>query len=165
MVIISYVMLSKCKPLGWCVFSSRHPHMVMCHAIKRQPFLGMAPRGVCMHLSVRRGIYICFLLVLWQVFFSGCLHGDEQVGPTAVMETAKLMVYAAMCHADSTAKVNVTAIYTQQNGQSSCIFQNCVEPKIEVYQPTPGAHRIVIQHSSIVAWWNYVLSRCVCAAE
>lgn len=39
------------------------------------------------------------------MFFSGCLHGDEQVGPTAVVETAKLMVYAAMCQADPAAKV------------------------------------------------------------
>ncbi|CAN0293967.1 unnamed protein product, partial [Ectocarpus fasciculatus] len=47
-----------------------------------------------------------------QVFFSGCLHGDEQVGPTAVVEVAKLMVYAAVCHADSTAKVGASG--TQQ---------------------------------------------------
>ncbi|CAM9333225.1 unnamed protein product [Ectocarpus sp. 4 AP-2014] len=39
-----------------------------------------------------------------EVFFSGCLHGDEQVGPTAVVEMAKLMVFAAVCHVDSTAK-------------------------------------------------------------
>lgn len=43
-----------------------------------------------------------------QVFFSGCLHGDEQVGPTAVLETAKLMVYAAVCQADATSKVQNT---------------------------------------------------------
>lgn len=45
----------------------------------------------------------------FQVFFSGCLHGDEQVGPTAVVEAAKLMVYAAVCLEDSTAKVRTKA--------------------------------------------------------
>lgn len=48
-------------------------------------------------------MYIC--MYYGQVFFSGCLHGDEQVGPTAVMEAAKLMVYAAVCDADSAAEV------------------------------------------------------------
>lgn len=49
---------------------------------------------------------LMMLYDLWrQVFFSGCLHGDEQVGPTTVVETAKLMVYGAMCQADPAAKV------------------------------------------------------------
>ncbi|CAM9561745.1 unnamed protein product, partial [Hapterophycus canaliculatus] len=39
-----------------------------------------------------------------EVFFSGCLHGDEQVGPTAVVEAARLMIFAAVCHADANAK-------------------------------------------------------------
>ncbi|CAM9916764.1 unnamed protein product [Scytosiphon promiscuus] len=39
-----------------------------------------------------------------EVFLSGCLHGDEQVGPTAVMEAAELMIYGAVCHADASAK-------------------------------------------------------------
>lgn len=50
-------------------------------------------------------MFIVYVGMLRQVFFSGCLHGDEQVGPTAVVETAKLMVYAAMCQADPAAKV------------------------------------------------------------
>lgn len=41
-----------------------------------------------------------------QVFFSGCLHGNEQVGPTAIMEAARLMVLSAVCHADSRAKAS-----------------------------------------------------------
>ncbi|CAN0079464.1 unnamed protein product [Ascophyllum nodosum] len=39
-----------------------------------------------------------------EVFLSGCLHGDEQVGPNAVLEAAKIMVYAAVCQADGSAK-------------------------------------------------------------
>lgn len=32
-----------------------------------------------------------------EVFLSGALHGDERVGPTAVMETISLILEAAMC--------------------------------------------------------------------
>lgn len=39
-----------------------------------------------------------------QVFFSGALHGNERVGPTAVMEAAKLMVFGAKCYLDSSAE-------------------------------------------------------------
>ena len=34
------------------------------------------------------------------VLLSGTLHGDERVGPTAVMETASLLLQAAKCEAD-----------------------------------------------------------------
>ena len=34
------------------------------------------------------------------VLLSGALHGDERVGPTAVMETARLLLQAAECEAD-----------------------------------------------------------------
>ena len=44
---------------------------------------------------------------LSQVFLSGCLHGDEQVGPNAVLEAAKIMVYAAVCQADGSAKARL----------------------------------------------------------
>lgn len=37
-----------------------------------------------------------------EVFFSGCLHGNERVGPTAVIEAAWLLVKAAKCVADAT---------------------------------------------------------------
>lgn len=33
-----------------------------------------------------------------EVLLSGCLHGNERVGPTAVMETAKLLVFATSCY-------------------------------------------------------------------
>lgn len=46
-----------------------------------------------------------------QVFFSGCLHGDEQVGPTAVVEAAKLMVYGAVCDADPAAEVRLRLFF------------------------------------------------------
>mmetsp|Transcript_15576 Transcript_15576/g.38852 ORF Transcript_15576/g.38852 Transcript_15576/m.38852 type:complete len:831 (+) Transcript_15576:198-2690(+) len=32
-----------------------------------------------------------------EVFWSGCLHGNERVGPTSVMEAATLLLEAAMC--------------------------------------------------------------------
>lgn len=34
-----------------------------------------------------------------EVFWSGCLHGDERVGPTAVMEAVGLLLEAANCEA------------------------------------------------------------------
>lgn len=41
-----------------------------------------------------------------QVFFSGCLHGNERVGPSAVLEAAILMVTAAVCHTDASVVVS-----------------------------------------------------------
>ena len=32
-----------------------------------------------------------------EVFWSGCVHGNERVGPTVVMETASLLLEAATC--------------------------------------------------------------------
>jgi hypothetical protein len=37
-----------------------------------------------------------------EVFLSGALHGDERVGPTAVVETASLLAYAASCESSPT---------------------------------------------------------------
>ena len=34
-----------------------------------------------------------------EVFWSGCLHGNERVGPTSVMEAASLLLEAASCEA------------------------------------------------------------------
>ena len=34
-----------------------------------------------------------------EVFWSGCLHGDERVGPTSVMEAANLLLESAYCEA------------------------------------------------------------------
>ena len=38
-----------------------------------------------------------------EVFFSGALHGDERVGPTVTVETAKLLLRAASCESNPTA--------------------------------------------------------------
>lgn len=72
------------------------------HAFEIHEF-GSLPMLRCVVFAVSVGVTFCRR----QVFLSGCLHGDEQVGPTAVMEAAKLMVYAAVCDADSSAEVRL----------------------------------------------------------
>jgi hypothetical protein len=70
-----------------------------------------------------------------EVFLSGCLHGNERIGPTAVTETAILLVEAAACEASmqpSSSLYNTTSNNTKKLGISDCVIDLWEKWGIEV---------------------------------
>lgn len=54
-----------------------------------------------------------------EVFWSGCLHGNERVGPTAVMEAANLLLQAASCEAMPRVSKNKSTLDENESGSGN----------------------------------------------
>jgi hypothetical protein len=59
-----------------------------------------------------------------EVLLSGCLHGNERIGPTTVTETATLLLEAAACEASLHP---ASLLYTDPNSNGNPAMENCAE--------------------------------------
>jgi predicted deacylase len=74
-----------------------------------------------------------------EVFLSGALHGDERVGPTAVVETAGLLARAAACESNPTAACKTRLASMGVNDSNRQWLARLVTTRRIVIVPTPNA--------------------------
>lgn len=72
------------------------------------------------------------------VFLSGALHGDERVGPVAMLEAAKILVLAAACES-GTLSNECDIFYSKYTKQQAAWLARLVSTRRTVILPAPNA--------------------------
>lgn len=73
------------------------------------------------------------------VFLSGALHGDERVGPVAMVEVAKLLVLAASCESNDAQSNDCDVFYSKYTREQAAWLARLVSTRRIVVFPAPNA--------------------------